>query len=571
MQSRLVTVLSGTRIGPTLDLDFRSGVLDPRITFVRASAKRVPGPAGTLVTYAPRTNLLLRSEEFDNASWDKVLSSVTADTAASPDGALTADTLNDNATLGEHYILLSSTISSNTAYTLSVHAKKGTARYLRLAFFSAFNPTSAESRSAIFDLEAGVVSTAPVAGASASASIVTMANGWFRLVLTATSGGAAISAPAVIQTVNADGVTLSYSGTGLGHFIWGAQLEAASAATGYIPTTSAAVTVQAPAFAWDPVTLAPLGISIEESRTNLVLRSEDFTNTTAWPSLSGTVNRTGDFSVAPDGTTTADLLTFAATGATIAQALTTAIIVGAVYTGSIYVRNASRTGLNLRVARNGAGTYEESLVAIPVSAQWQRLSITHTFANAQTAVRLDIVSVSGGTNATVEVWGAQLEAASFASTYIQTTTTALARAADVCEITGTNFSSWYNPNQGTFVAEFISAGGTLPRVFELQGITKRLLLAHPVASWDNNGTVAAPTINGINAVNKLAVSYSATVGAASANGNAAVSVAITNTTGATSINIGDVAGGTRSLNGTIARLTYYPVAFSANAVQALSR
>jgi hypothetical protein len=44
---------------------------------------------------------------------------------------------------------------------------------------------------------------------------------------------------------------------------------------------------------------------------------------------------------------------------------------------------------------------------------------------------------------------AQLEAGSFATSYIPTTTAAATRAADVATITGTAFSSWYRQDEGT--------------------------------------------------------------------------------------------------------------------------
>jgi hypothetical protein len=45
----------------------------------------------------------------------------------------------------------------------------------------------------------------------------------------------------------------------------------------------------------------------------------------------------------------------------------------------------------------------------------------------------------------------QLEAGSFPTSYIPTTTAALARSADVCSITGSDFSGFYNNDQGTMV------------------------------------------------------------------------------------------------------------------------
>jgi hypothetical protein len=53
---------------------------------------------------------------------------------------------------------------------------------------------------------------------------------------------------------------------------------------------------------------------------------------------------------------------------------------------------------------------------------------------------------------TVYLWGAQVEAGSFPTSYIPTTTGTLARSADVCSITGGDFSGFYNQPEGTLFA-----------------------------------------------------------------------------------------------------------------------
>jgi hypothetical protein len=52
---------------------------------------------------------------------------------------------------------------------------------------------------------------------------------------------------------------------------------------------------------------------------------------------------------------------------------------------------------------------------------------------------------------TVYLWGAQLEAGAFPTSYIPTTTAPLTRSADVCSITGSDFSGFYNNAEGSFV------------------------------------------------------------------------------------------------------------------------
>jgi hypothetical protein len=52
---------------------------------------------------------------------------------------------------------------------------------------------------------------------------------------------------------------------------------------------------------------------------------------------------------------------------------------------------------------------------------------------------------------------AQLELGLFATSFIPTAGSAVTRNADVASMTGTNFSSWYNATEGTFVASAIPA------------------------------------------------------------------------------------------------------------------
>jgi hypothetical protein len=63
---------------------------------------------------------------------------------------------------------------------------------------------------------------------------------------------------------------------------------------------------------------------------------------------------------------------------------------------------------------------------------------------------------------TVLIWGAQLEAASFPTSYIPTTTATVTRSADVASITGASFSSWYRQDEGTvFVRAATFSPGTV--------------------------------------------------------------------------------------------------------------
>jgi hypothetical protein len=151
---------------------------------------------------------------------------------------------------------------------------------------------------------------------------------------------------------------------------------------------SAAVNV--PRFDYDPVTLAPRGLLIEGQRTNLLLNSD----------ILGTNLSTQSVSVTAQS-----------------------------YTISFY----------------GTGTITLSGAAIQVVTGTGAYPSRRTLTFTATAGVL-LCTVIG----TVQY--AQLEASLFASSFIPTAGASVTRAADSAVMTGTNFSSWYNAVEGTFVA-----------------------------------------------------------------------------------------------------------------------
>lgn len=242
-------------IRPSLLLDFaNSKVVDPRITFTRAStatyydangvmqtaSANVPrinhdpatGKCLGLLTEESRTNLLLWSSEFDNASWAKTFATVTANAATAPDGNLTADKLIPTSAANQHSVAAAA-VAAGT-YTFSCYMKAGELSYGAL---TAYDGTSYKVGTLV-DLVAGTIMST-VAGSTATISPV--GNGWFRVTTTATTvGNAPFAVRPVIAGASAFDITAGDGTSGI--YIWGAQLEAGAFPTSYIPTTSAAVT-----------------------------------------------------------------------------------------------------------------------------------------------------------------------------------------------------------------------------------------------------------------------------------------------------------------------------------------
>lgn len=182
-------------------------------------------PKGLLIEGA-RTNLLLRSAEFNDASWAKPNVTVAIDALTGPDGAATAERVAPTGA-GFSFINQNVTVTSGLPYTQSVYAQAGLGSTLIFEFHtSGFSPAG----TATFDLLNGAVT------GWAGATITPAGNGWFRC--------SATGVPSVTGGVS---VTFYIDRYGTGDagdsiYLWGAQFEQGAFGTSYIPTTSAAVT-----------------------------------------------------------------------------------------------------------------------------------------------------------------------------------------------------------------------------------------------------------------------------------------------------------------------------------------
>jgi hypothetical protein len=177
-----------------------------------------------------RTNLVLYSEQFDNAYWTKQSTTVTANNTTSPDGNVTADKIVSNAVNDEHLVYYFEPTILNQVLTISVFVKKLNYRYAILRSF-----TTGAYRTSVFDLDNGTITSQDL-GAS---TIKSFGNGWYRISATFTSPLGVFG----IQYGFSASTGITYNGDGTsGNYAWGFQTEAGSYATSYIPTTSASVT-----------------------------------------------------------------------------------------------------------------------------------------------------------------------------------------------------------------------------------------------------------------------------------------------------------------------------------------
>jgi hypothetical protein len=542
-------------IKPSLLLDFaNTKQLDSRITYTRASTASF---YNGVTTAKAEENLWTYSQTFTNGIWNNVQNATITDNASTaPDGTSTAGLITATANLAQI-----SRINVSGNYTFSFYLKRKTGT--------------------------GAVKFRTETGGDVT---LTITSDWARYSYTETGTGSSFV-----------GVKVDVSGDEV--YLWGAQIEVRSTASAYTATTTQAITNYIPVlqtaasgvarFDNNPTTSESLGLLIEEQRTNLFTYSSDFSNA-AWVQNQVTIN--SNIAIAPDGTLTAEKIVSTAStndhyvysGQSVTGPYTVSVYAKAAENGFIAIYSgANWTWFNLTTGAVGTVASGQTASIVSVGNGWYRCFVnvpsgTYAFHAFGPTTSNGSSSSTGNAWNGIYLWGAQLEAASFATSYIPTVASQVTRAADKPLLSGTNFSNFWNMGEGTI---FVDVAGRLDnRIFWARdsaagnyGAFTAVLLAASGAfnSQVQVGSVSQVATNTANTTTALtnckgAFAYKVNDFASSLNAGTVV----TDTSGilSTTLNEAEIGWHTDGayLNGTIKKLAYYPIRLTNAQIQALT-
>lgn len=505
--------------------------LDPKIGLSRTSLAWRFDALGRYST-APH-NLVLWSEDFGNAVWVKTAATVVANNAVAPDGTTTADTITFASGSGlVRQSVGASAVVNGTTYTFAI--------YMRLV---------SGSNSINFDINDG------------SGVNQTVTTSWSRVTVTLAAGAGSggwidfrSNAAAVVE-------------------IWGAQLEQHRFARDYYPTTSAAY--HGPAWEFDPLTLAPLGLRIEGQNTNLLTTPNDFS--TGW-TVAGTVTQNN--ALAPDGTLDADLVTVAVDTGTQYRIIT--VSPSTAYVWSYFVKLGTKADNRYAVYdhTNAAFIVNNTIAVGPNSANWTRISVPFVTPATCTQVRVYAERGAVASLGTVWLWGGQVETGTMVSSFIPGN---LTRAADTPTINAP-LADWYNQDEGTMVVEvLVPKQTTLTATGVSFGVSDGLFnnsmyLSHSTGFDGLNVLVGGVSQCGISNVSppltikRIAAAYKLNDFAISRNGGSVSTDASGTLPVVTQATLGRApwTGGSSHLYGYLRRVTYRPTRRINSDLQALS-
>ena len=223
--AQLVTGTSAKEYFPTTDrLDV------PRVDYSNGTPSILVEPQ--------RTNVALRSEEFNDATWttNGLNVTVSSNSTTAPDGNSTADSILTTTTNGLHYVQQrTGSAIAGTTYTMSVYVKK-------LGYDCCQIVTSNTGTGVgTFRFSTKTLTITGPQIVANSGKVTEMVDGWFRIQISILPTSS-VTWRWSIQCLN-DSAQENFTGDiTKGLYVWGFQFEVGSNATSYIPTVASTVT-----------------------------------------------------------------------------------------------------------------------------------------------------------------------------------------------------------------------------------------------------------------------------------------------------------------------------------------
>ena len=225
-----------------------------------------------------------------------------------------------------------------------------------------------------------------------------------------------------------------------------------------------------PRFDHEPETRECLGLLVEERRVNYALRSQEFNLS---PNSAINASISPNAAIAPDGTLTADKLVEDNISSTYKRVQQGGFNVSGDYTVSFFVKEAGRyrgyiqllNTTNASVSFNlqdgtASGVVPSRTKIEPYPNGWYRVSTSNTFSAGETPTVYIVmlndagqVTYTGDGSSGLYIWGLQVEAGAFPTSYIPTQSSTATRNHDRVYYENVDQTEWFNKTEGTVVFE----------------------------------------------------------------------------------------------------------------------
>jgi hypothetical protein len=406
-------------------------------------------------------NLVQYSEDFANAVWTKVRTTIASNDIAAPNGTTTADKLSANATLTSSFFYIgqdSINAIVGQSYTATLYAKAGTLTQMMMYLGASNGIYWNLSNGQFISYYSGVQNIT-------SYNSESVGNGWYKYTI---SINATITTIPIESYSAKSGDLVGNYTTADNYYIWGAQLNIGATAKPYFPTTDR---LNVPRLTYQNGGGGCPSLLLEKQSTNLMTYSEQFDNA-VWDKSGSTIS--ANATTSPDGTQNADKF-IPNNGNQVSWVLQDFVPSAGVYTYSMYVKSSDFSFVqitgsiafameyqNYNIANGTLASYSGAQGSIQSMGNgWYRLIYTLT-ASATGSARFIVSAQDSGTagrldactgNGTkfISIWGAQLEVSSYPTSLINTTSASATRVADECSKTG--ISSLIGQTEGVLFAD----------------------------------------------------------------------------------------------------------------------